>query len=508
MMRERAVFVLLVCMTAFGVALSAYTIFTRSIWFDESITLMELAGHARPQHEPGWYGEPRSPAEHRARVFTGNTTPAKLVRDLLETDMHPPLYYLALLPWRAVAGPSLESIRLFSFATHIAALVLLYLIAGRLGGYTRTEKSGLLAFYALCASGVYMGAEARNYAVTTLLMLAGILSLLRSWQESTPERAGRWALLAGGLWGATMLSDYLWLAPSLFLLAYCAFAPVQVSRRLRWFPLAGFLVVASIAIPFLSVHLFSRPDEAAGFPGWLNDLRRIQLDSLRILYFDLADKQTGTLWVVTSATIAFAVYHWRGHAPWLALGLALAPLVQVLALDVAFDKSISGFGHNSPANVGLVLGLWLGWVGARRIRALGGLLLMLILGGAMMWGSWRMARFGPSVYFQQDTRAYARHLCEQAAPNAVLFVDGESGRGDPGQWIFELRCEVKIQVWPELYRRQRFDFPSNEIWIPHPWSVAPMVVAHAPLWPQLHAHGYREVPTGIESRLKKFVREN
>ncbi|HNB72566.1 MAG TPA: glycosyltransferase family 39 protein [Acidobacteriota bacterium] len=96
-------------------------------------------------------------------------------------DMHPPLFYLVLKVWAAVAGQSVAGLRLLTVGLSLGILTLSYLIARRIA----TERATLLmtSFLVLSAHQVYFAQEVRMYTLVTVFSLAAALAY-RYWFES------------------------------------------------------------------------------------------------------------------------------------------------------------------------------------------------------------------------------------------------------------------------------------------------------------------------------------
>ena len=100
----------------------------RSAEYDEQYTLFLIAGTARPV----WPETPVPVAAIRAAQTGRGALPA-LARDLRRTDVHPPLYFLAVSGWRALTGDGLFATRLLSVGLAVGALAAVGTIALRLG---------------------------------------------------------------------------------------------------------------------------------------------------------------------------------------------------------------------------------------------------------------------------------------------------------------------------------------------------------------------------------------
>ncbi len=92
---------------------------------------------------------------------------------LVRIDQHPPLYYLLLRGWVALAGDSALAVRLLSAFASIATLPIFYALTHRL---TQNRTIALIALALLTVSPfhIHYAQEARMYALLTLLVVATI----------------------------------------------------------------------------------------------------------------------------------------------------------------------------------------------------------------------------------------------------------------------------------------------------------------------------------------------
>ena len=144
---------LLVVLIAFG--LRVWRLGVQSVWVDEGIS-----------------------------VLLASRPPAELIATTIAQDLHPPLYYLALHYWMAVAGSGEYAIRFLSAAVGLLAIPAMYqltrsvLLVGRRPrlGAAPVWGGGLAAMLAaLSPFLVYYSQEARNYMmVTTWTILASL----------------------------------------------------------------------------------------------------------------------------------------------------------------------------------------------------------------------------------------------------------------------------------------------------------------------------------------------
>jgi mannosyltransferase len=108
---------------------------------------------------------------------------------LLETT--PPLYYLLLKGWVALAGSSDFAVRLFSALASTATIPLVFVLARAFGPPAAALTAALL--FALMPMQVFYAQEARVYAMLPLLFSVALLGLLRFTRAAmAPHPVERW----------------------------------------------------------------------------------------------------------------------------------------------------------------------------------------------------------------------------------------------------------------------------------------------------------------------------
>jgi len=147
----------LVAALALGAALRLFHLGVESVWFDEAYSIQLARG--------------------------------SIGRILLErwTDIHPPLYYLALHFWMPVAGSAESSVRLLSVLCDLMMIPVAWLGARRLFG--REVALVTVVLLAVSPFHVQYSQEARMYALLCLLATVSMVSFLNFFE--TPSRAWR-----------------------------------------------------------------------------------------------------------------------------------------------------------------------------------------------------------------------------------------------------------------------------------------------------------------------------
>jgi uncharacterized membrane protein len=137
------------------------------------------------------------------------SSPLGDISDRLRYDGHPPLYYWLLHAWMSVFGDSAAAARALSGVLGLVAIVLVWVVARRVGGPRLAVPA--LALFALSPFAIRYSSEVRMYEMVLVLVLAGWLLLQRAVAAPTIARLVPLTLVSGAL----LLTHY-W---SLFLLA-------------------------------------------------------------------------------------------------------------------------------------------------------------------------------------------------------------------------------------------------------------------------------------------------
>ncbi|MDP2728487.1 MAG: glycosyltransferase family 39 protein, partial [Dehalococcoidia bacterium] len=146
---------LLVVLVAFGIRV--WRLGSQSLWVDEGIS-----------------------------VLFSSKAPADLVQSIIAEDLHPPVYYIVLHYWMALAGSSEFALRFLSAAMGLIVIPAIYqltrclLLVGRRPrlGAAPVWGGGLAAtLVAVSPFLVYYSQEARNYMMVTLWTILASLAL-------------------------------------------------------------------------------------------------------------------------------------------------------------------------------------------------------------------------------------------------------------------------------------------------------------------------------------------
>ena len=181
-----------------------------------------------------------------AASWTEATSSISRMLNSVAGDVHPPLYYLLLKGWIAIAGDSAIAMRTPSVLSGVVIVLLSWFLAGR--WLTPRFRVMTVLWLAVSPHLVFFAQEARMYAPATAAVLAAALAY-RRWLESGFTRRG--ALIAFTL--SMIVALYLHYFTALFLVALWIHLLLAGARRgWRDWVLAHVAMILAY-LPWLSV---------------------------------------------------------------------------------------------------------------------------------------------------------------------------------------------------------------------------------------------------------------
>ena len=371
----------------------------RSLWIDEFMTIGMIQGNVR-------------------QVIAATTS-----------DVHPPLYFLALHAWRALAGQTEFAVRWFSSAAGIVGVALMSGVSRRLLGQSAVLPATTLL--GLSPAFIEFSRMARYYSLALALGLASALLLLEA------ARAGRLRWGAYGLTGLAML--YTFYPSGVLIGAHGLLLLYPAHRRKRF--LAWAVTIAIVGALFAPWFLFVVGSQA----GLASEITQA----------DFARSALGFALGLASAAYTFGVgetlfpwrpeawcgllaiiallgrgIFWRGRqAPWQQAGLVGVSLVFV-SVVTTFVASGTPF-LNVPVRGLFILPYFLliaaaGWMdltsGAAR----------WLIGGAvgLAWGSSLLNQFAGQQFlnpiYLTPAKEAAALVRQSAAPADLVISDYDS----------------------------------------------------------------------------------
>jgi len=178
--------------------------------------------------------------------------PFSAMLEHLRADIHPPLYYVLLKPWTAVAGASEAAVRSLSVLLHLLAGLTIFLgTRRRLGSATAALCAAIFLSSPL---GILAAQLARMYALLELTAAIALVFWLRiaDHSEEGPPRRGDLAIFVVANIAGTF--THIWF---FFLLAGIAVAHLTLwrTRRLGWMMAAAAASILPWAVLWLPIML-------------------------------------------------------------------------------------------------------------------------------------------------------------------------------------------------------------------------------------------------------------
>jgi hypothetical protein len=440
-------------------------LFSRAIWYDETLTLLETAGHAAP----AWPRVP-IPAYVAQRQFVGTPGTGQIVERLRYFSVHPLIHESLLSLWRQQLGFSLETARAFSLVCSVASVLIFYLLLR--AGHIPFPLVPTLAF-GLTTFGVHMGHEARPYPLALLFILLAALFAYCSVDVAAQHRsrAVGYAVAAAICCDAAFGTHYLALFSVSVILIWHIVMVWPVSRWLAVLPTLAAIPAGLMIATVLLDQIGLRPQQFAGRPGaydqimlllWMNliDLHASMIPSkaLQYLVWGLL-ALFGTFSIVTMAT------HWptmeskKRRLLVLLLLLGVVPSVGLALLNLLFGKNLTAPRYVGFALPGLAALVAYGIVELLSSRRRLGILLALILVLAQLtgvnWGREDAPGRGDSIL-----RSLTNAVEASPASPRIVVIGAGYGRGYPGSVIYELEPQTEVVV---LYKNSDLDLLQEQV---------------------------------------------
>lgn len=234
-------------------------VFSRSVWYDESITIYTISTGVDYLTPFGLV-----PISEIQSFLSNTGSPASVVERLIVEDVHPPLYFVTLNIWAFLFGTSIEAARMYSVVTTLAAVGIFH----RWVHVQRPELAyWLTAVFALSGLVIAVSTDARSTALVVLLAVSALhLSTTRNADGAvkTDLRTEIWLGVAAA---ALLLTHYF----AAFIVVPIMFyrGLLLLSTRNKMFllsPAIGFLLFLPWFPVFLD-HLGARSEQGNGFEG-------------------------------------------------------------------------------------------------------------------------------------------------------------------------------------------------------------------------------------------------
>ena len=395
MKRLPLLFLTLACLAAF--AWRVHHLDAQSMWSDEGLSL------------------------YRARQDVPTILANRITIDDIDThDTNPPLYFLLLHAWRALAGESVFALRYFGVALGLLAVPLLY----ELGRRAFNRRTGLLAAGLLAISPfhIWQLQELRNYPLLLTLNILSVYALLRALTVS--RNRGKWL----ALWaGASLLGIYTHYF-AFFVFAFGLLALLLWAGQRRWSPPAwvwiGGALLGAALLPVIAVALGRlRAGQQSGFV--YVPPQDILSHAASVYSVGFAPTVVQPLWRVAPVLLlvvlgaAGLLIARRRAATLFILAYLFVPLGLLLLLSL-ITPLYNGQRH---LFMGLPPYLLLAAAGvdslARRWRWAAVALALFVLGSQI---SWTHTQFTAANLVKDDVRGVADYLNRVAGPDDVVVL--------------------------------------------------------------------------------------
>ena len=350
--------------------------------------------------------------DEAATYFIAHRDPQDIIAYLRQAVReHPPLYYLLINGWMALAGIGEFSLRLFSVCIGLIAVVLTGWVV-RLIPCRRLRDIGLVpaAALALMPGTAYYVREARMYSLMILWVVVSTGLSLRDWlnQDGWPS----WRSVA-----SLLIIDLLAVATHYYTLLFIVILPVVLLLLRRWRPLAAWLISHGLILLAGAAWLLSAPGlqmTTAGMFAGLNlqlpTYDQIQYLMGKLLFSPVVGYDVTLLMIVLIAAGAgLVVCFWRCRS----LGVCLlCSIVLPPALAFALPHPLAPryvLGILPPLAIALSIAcLSAGYLLRHRragmivsISAVAGILLVLVAGGLRDALALERSRYGRTLQFIQ-----------------------------------------------------------------------------------------------------------
>ncbi len=359
-----------------------------------------------------------------------SASPVRRIVEAAAQDIHPPLYYLLLHAWGAVAGRSVFALRAFSALAGVLLIAATGAMAARLFG----RRAAGLAMLLMAAHplAVYYAQEVRMYAL--LGLWAALHSLFFLAWRARPRPGRALGLLLTG--AAGLYTHYVFpaipAAHGLIMLGE-AMARGRWHRLIRWLGLQAWIGLAFL--PWAPAAFAQLRQWPAPAPVPLPEAFRAILRALG-WGITLPPEVPPLVLVIPLGGIAFALAGSERRGGGIGLALTLAPVALVLGRGAYREANLKFFMAALPAFVAL----WAAGLAAMgRLRGPAGKAAFVFALGLValpMGLSMRALYFDPR-FARDDYRGLARALAAWVRPGDGILLYA------PGQ------VDVFTYYWPD-----------------------------------------------------------
>lgn len=330
------------------------------LWIDEISSLATATGHslehpaavARPELGDFVEGDRPLPArewrkylEHGESIYSDH-----VIRALLLSDVHPPLYFVLLNLWTRIWGTGDLALRSLSILFSLACLPIMASLARRLGGENAILPACLL--FAFSPLTIYYSTEGRMYSLLLLLVIAtATISVILTQEGGNRGRYGLWIAISA----AGFLTHYFFFFPWA---AFAIFLLLRPDRLARGKLIVCVLLLAFAILPWYVLAFLYRHHWQVS-QGWLSSrpLGFSQLSATRAQLLQAFYPTGFHLWQSATWFARASLLLFVSLALWAALRLRQAAFRDVrlsvwlwFAFSCAAPTVVSNVGHNYVSN--------------------------------------------------------------------------------------------------------------------------------------------------------------
>ncbi len=233
--------------------------FTRSTWYDESITIYTISKGV------DFFFPLGSIIVSDLQALSSTIgSPQDVVLRLINDDVHPPLYFVSLNIWAHLFGTSLAAVRMYSVVLSVLSVVVFF---RWMSDQRPSQAAWSTAIFALSGLMIGVATDARSTALVILLSVCALqLATVRN-KDGDICTSVRTELSLGVVVAGLLLTHYF---------AALLVIPIMLHRGLMLLtkrnlkfmisPIIGFVVF----LPWLPVfieHMGARAEQGAGFGG-------------------------------------------------------------------------------------------------------------------------------------------------------------------------------------------------------------------------------------------------
>lgn len=422
---------------------------------------------------------------------TNASNPVVTVRDWVDIDVHPPLFFIGLDIWRIFTGDSIFELRYFSVMVSMIGIA----IAFRLGKSLYNTRTGLFTalFYALHDLIKVLTQEVRHYSGQMMFSTLTVWMYWRFWKRPTRARG-----IAFVLAGTALIYTHYW--GGFVLLGLAIHALITRRKQIKPFIFA-YLAIGLLYLPWIPVLIQQITLER---PGGLPHALPNNSTVYAVLTFQLLGIPE-LLWVVLCVVGAIGIFTvnfdsvgdiWRKWKPTPATLLPLPILILTPALSILLNNFYPTLSFRSLAVI-VPLALVLAAHGLARFRVpeQTALVAFIIL--------FSLSKTGSTPLQRAPWQDIGNFMTDHATQSDVIFLELDtdvdpmayylSQAGNPTDYIFSERVR---ETEPEDYPALIEDTLSthNGIWV----AKLGWAAIDGDVRPELVAQGFVETTPEID----------